>query len=384
MEVHLYAWIITVVVMVTILVIDVLIIGRRPHEPSMKEASLFIGIYVTLAVLFGFGVWAIAGARYAGEFFAGWITEYSLSVDNLFIFLVILSKLKVPRHLQQFALLVGIILALVFRGIFIAVGAAVISLFSWVFFVFGAFLVWTAVKLYLDYRRHEEETEEFPDNAALRFVRRRFNATKDYRGTKLSVVENGKRLITPMLIVIIALGSTDLLFALDSIPAIYGLTQEPYLVFTANVFALMGLRQLYFLLGGLLTRLVYLSVGLAIILGFIGIKLILHALHSYHLADWAPWDGEIPIWVSLTVIVVTLTITTVASLVKSRYDQDRLASGDQDRLASGDQDRLTSGDQDKLASGDQDQLPRPDSAAGGSGSDPGVVRGRDRLDGLSD
>jgi tellurite resistance protein TerC len=352
MEVHLYAWIITVVVMVTILAIDVLIIGRRPHEPSMKEAGLFIGIYVTLAVAFGFGVWAIAGARYAGEFFAGWITEYSLSVDNLFIFLVILTKLKVPRHLQQFALLVGIILALVFRGIFIAVGAAVISLFSWVFFVFGAFLVWTAVKLYLDYRSHEEETDELPDNAALRFVRRRFNATKDYRGTKLTVVENGKRLITPMLIVIVALGSTDLLFALDSIPAIYGLTQEAYLVFTANVFALMGLRQLYFLLGGLLRRLVYLSVGLSIILGFIGIKLILHALHSYHLADWAPWDGEIPIWVSLTVIVVTLTITTVASLVKSKYDEDRLAT----------------------------RGPNPD----GSGSDQGVAPRRDRLDGLGD
>jgi len=352
MEVHLYAWIITVVVMVSILVIDVLIIGRRPHEPSMKEASLFIGIYVTLAVLFGFGVWAIAGARYAGEFFAGWITEYSLSVDNLFIFLIILTKLKVPRHLQQFALMVGIILALVFRGIFIAVGAAVISMFSWIFFIFGAFLIWTAVKLYLDYRKHEEETDEPPDNFALRFVRRRFNATKDYRGTKLTVVENGTRLITPMLIVIVALGSTDLLFALDSIPAIYGLTQEPYLVFTANVFALMGLRQLYFLIGGLLRRLVYLSVGLAIILGFIGVKLILHALHSYHLAGWAPWDGEIPIWVSLTVIVVTLTITTVASLVKSKYDQDRQATGDSE--------------------GEE------------SGRDRGVVRGRDRLDGQSD
>jgi tellurite resistance protein TerC len=352
MEVHLYTWIITVVVMVTILAIDVLIIGRRPHEPSMKEASLFITVYVTLAVLFGFGVWAIAGARYAGEFFAGWITEYSLSVDNLFIFLVILTKLKVPRHLQQFALLVGIILALIFRGIFIAVGAAVISLFSWVFFVFGAFLVWTAVKLYLDYRKHEEDTSELPDNAALRFVRRRFNATDDYRGTKLTVVENGKRLITPMLIVIVALGSTDLLFALDSIPAIYGLTQEAYLVFTANVFALMGLRQLYFLLGGLLRRLVYLSVGLAIILGFIGIKLILHALHSYHLADWAPWDGEIPIWVSLTVIIVTLTITTVASLVKSKYDEDRLTTGEPD--------------------------------APGSGSDQGVVPRSDRIDGLGD
>jgi tellurite resistance protein TerC len=351
MEVHLYAWTITAIVMVAILIIDVLIIGRRPHEPSMKEAGLFVGIYVTLAVLFGFGVWAIAGARYAGEFFAGWITEYSLSIDNLFIFLVIMTKLKVPRQLQQFALLVGIILALIFRAIFIALGAAAINRFSWIFFVFGGFLIWTAVQLYLDYRKHED-TEELPDNPALRFVRRRFNATEDYRGTKLTVVENGKRMITPMFIVIIALGSTDLLFALDSIPAIYGLTQEPYLVFTANVFALMGLRQLYFLLGGLLRRLVYLSVGLSIILGFIGVKLILHALHSYHLADWAPWDGEIPIWVSLTVIVVTLTITTVASLVKSRYDQDRQATSDSE--------------------GEE------------SGRDRGVVRGRDRLDGQSD
>jgi TerC family integral membrane protein len=352
MEVHLYAWTITAIVMVAILVIDVLIIGRRPHEPSMTEAGVFVGIYVTLAVVFGFGVWAIAGPRYAGEFFAGWITEYSLSIDNLFIFLVIMTKLKVPRQLQQFALLVGIILALIFRAIFIALGAAAINRFSWIFFAFGGFLIWTAVKLYLDYRKHEEDTDEPPDNAALRFVRRRFSATKHYRGTKLTVVENGKRMITPMLIVIIALGSTDLLFALDSIPAIYGLTQEPYLVFTANVFALMGLRQLYFLIGGLLRRLVYLSVGLAIILGFIGVKLILHALHTYHLADWAPWDGEIPIWVSLTVIIVTLTITTVASLVKSRYDQDRLTTG----------------------------APNPDE----SGSDPGVGRGRDRLDGLSD
>jgi TerC family integral membrane protein len=354
MEVHLYAWIITVVVMVTILAIDVLIIGRRPHEPSMKEAGLFIGIYVALAVVFGLGVWAIAGPRYAGEFFAGWITEYSLSIDNLFIFLVILTKLKVPRHLQQFALLVGIVLALIFRGIFIALGAAAINRFSWVFFLFGAFLLWTAVKLYLDYRKQDEDTEELPDNVALRFVRRRFNATEDYRGTKLTVVENGKRLITPMLIVIIALGSTDLLFALDSIPAIYGLTQEPYLVFTANVFALMGLRQLYFLLGGLLRRLVYLSVGLSIILGFIGIKLIFHALHSYHLADWLPFDGEIPIWVSLTVIIVTLTITTVASLVKSKYDEDNRPAPDVD--------------------GEPDD----------SGSDQGVAPSRDRLDSESD
>jgi tellurite resistance protein TerC len=230
-----------------------------------------------------------------------------------------MSKLKVPRHLQQFALLVGIILALVFRGIFIAVGAAAINRFSWIFFLFGGFLIYTAVKLFIDYRQHE--SDDVPDNAAMRFIRRRFKATENFRGTKLFVIENGKRLMTPMFVVIVALGSTDLLFALDSIPAIYGLTQEPYLVFTANVFALMGLRQLYFLVGGMLKRLVYLSLGLSVILGFIGIKLVLHAMHQYHWADWAPFDGEIPIWLSLGVIVGTLTITTLASLAKSKRDE---------------------------------------------------------------
>jgi tellurite resistance protein TerC len=318
MEVHPYAWAITVVVMVAILAVDVFVIGRRPHEPSTKEASTAIGIFVGLAVLFGLGVWFVSGPRYAGEFFAGWITEYSLSVDNLFIFLIIMAKLKVPRQLQQFALLVGIILALIFRGVFIAVGAAAIERFAWVFFLFGAFLVYTAVKLFLDYRKHDDDEDEAPDNPLMRLVRRRFNATSDFRGTKLLVQEGGKRLITPMFFVIVALGSTDLLFALDSIPAIYGLTEEAYLVFTANVFALMGLRQLYFLIGGLLKRLIYLSLGLSIILAFIGVKLVLHALHEYHLADWAPFGGEIPIWLSLTVIVVTLAVTTVASLVKSR------------------------------------------------------------------
>ena len=321
MHVHTYAWIITVVVMISILAIDVFIIGRRPHEPSTKEASLFIGIFVSLAVIFGLGVWAISGPRYAGEFFAGWLTEYSLSIDNLFIFIIIMGKLKVPRHLQQFALLVGIILALIFRGIFIAVGAAAIDRFSWVFFIFGAFLVYTAVKLVIDYRQHDDGSGEMTDNLMMRLVKKRFNAVEEYQGTKLTIVENGKRLITPMLFVIIALGSTDLLFALDSIPAIYGLTEEPYLVFTANVFALMGLRQLYFLIGGLLRKLVYLSLGLSVILAFIGIKLVLHALHEYDLAHWAPFDGEIPIWLSLTVIVVTLMITTVASLVKSKHTE---------------------------------------------------------------
>ena len=320
LDVHLYAWIITVVVMTSILVIDVLVIGRRPHEPSMKEAGSFIGLFVGLAVVFGLGVWWVSGPRYAGEFYAGWLTEYSLSIDNLFIFLIIMSKLKVPRHLQQFALLVGIILALVFRAIFIAVGAAAINRFSWIFFLFGGFLIYTAVKLFIDYRQHDE-SDDVPDNAAMRFIRRRFRATENFRGTKLFVIENGKRLMTPMFVVIVALGSTDLLFALDSIPAIYGLTQEPYLVFTANVFALMGLRQLYFLVGGLLKRLVYLSLGLSVILGFIGIKLVLHAMHEYHWADWAPYDGEIPIWLSLGVIVGTLTITTLASLAKSKRDE---------------------------------------------------------------
>jgi tellurite resistance protein TerC len=327
MHVHLYAWIITVGVMVTILAIDVLIIGRRPHEPSMKEAGIFIGIFVGLAVLFGLAVWTVSGPRYAGEFFAGWLTEYSLSIDNLFIFVIIMAKLKVPRHLQQFALMIGIILALVFRGIFIALGAAAIERFSWIFFLFGAFLIYTAAKLVIDYRHHDDD-DEAPDNPALRYVKRHFKSTDDYAGTKLTIKRDGQRLITPMLVVIIALGSTDLLFALDSIPAIYGLTQEPYLVFTANVFALMGLRQLYFLIGGLLQKLVYLSLGLSVILAFIGVKLVLHAVHEYHLDTklGLPFSVEIPIWLSLAVIIVTLTVTTLASLHKSRQDELARAS----------------------------------------------------------
>src|SRR5215218_5357074 len=228
LDVHLYTWTITVVVMITILVIDVLVIGRRPHEPSMAEAGFFIGIYIGLAIAFGLGVWLIAGARYAGEFYAGWLTEYSLSVDNLFIFLIIMTRLKVPRHLQQFALMVGIILALIFRAIFIAVGAAAINRFSWVFFIFGAFLIYTAIKLFVDYKQHDEG-EDIEDNFVLRLFRRRFNATESFHGTKLFVVQAGRTCMTPMFVVIVALGTTDLLFALDSIPAIYGLTQEPYL-----------------------------------------------------------------------------------------------------------------------------------------------------------
>jgi tellurite resistance protein TerC len=299
MHVTTEVWLITIAVLAIVLAGDIFVIGRRPHEPSMKEAGIAIGAFSALAVLFGLGVWWLWGSRYAAEFFAGWLTEYSLSIDNLFIFVIIMANLRVPRKLQQFALMVGIVLALVFRGIFIAAGAAAIERFSWVFFLFGGFLIY---------------------NRLLRWVKRVLPSTDTYHGTKLTIVEAGKRLATPMFFVVVALGSTDLLFALDSIPAIYGLTQEPFLVFTANVFALMGLRQLYFLIGGLLQRLVYLSVGLSVVLAFIGVKLVLHAMHEYGLDERLGFDGEIPIAVSLGVIVVTLGVTTVASLVKSRRD----------------------------------------------------------------
>ena len=323
------AWLVTVAVMAVVLAFDLLVIGRRPHEPSMREAGIAIAVYSAAAMLFGLGVWAFSGPRFAGEFFAGWLTEYSLSVDNLFIFVIIMSNLRVPRKLQQYALMIGIVLALVFRGIFIAVGAAAIEAFSWIFFVFGAFLIWTAWKLFRDYFEHSDD-DEATDNAMLRWVKASFPSTDSFHGTKLIIANpdataSAKRLITPMLFVVIALGSTDLLFALDSIPAIYGLTQEPYLVFTANVFALMGLRQLYFLIGGLLQKLIYLSIGLSVILAFIGVKLVLHAMHEYQLDERLGFSGEIPIWLSLVVIVGTLAITTVASLVKSARDERRAA-----------------------------------------------------------
>ncbi|HEY3337164.1 MAG TPA: TerC family protein [Propionicimonas sp.] len=319
MHVTIEVWLITIALMALVIIVDLVVLGRRPHEPSMREAGIAIGVFSGLAVIFGLGVWYAAGPRYAGEFFAGWLTEYSLSVDNLFIFVIIMANLRVPRKLQQFALMFGIILALVFRGIFIALGAAAIERFSWIFFLFGAFLIYTAVRLYLDYRQPDDE-EEATENAVMRWVRRSFPSTEEFVGTKLVVRVDGRRLITPMLFVVVALGTTDLLFALDSIPAIYGLTQEPYLVFTANVFALMGLRQLYFLIGGLLQRLVYLSVGLSVILAFIGVKLVLHALHEYQIDERLGFNGEIPIWLSLLVILGTLAITTVASLLKSRSD----------------------------------------------------------------
>jgi len=321
-----YVWYITVGLLLALLAFDVFVIGRRPHEPSTRESATAIAFYIGLAVIFGLGVWYFSGGRYAGEFFAGWLTEYSLSVDNLFIFLIIMARFGVPRKYQQTALLVGIILALVFRGVFIAVGAAAINQFSWIFYLFGAFLVYTAIHLA---KQGENDDDDYKENAVIRFAKRRLNATDEYNGVKLTVKKNGKRLVTPMAIVIIALGTTDLLFALDSIPAIYGLTQEPFLVFTANVFALMGLRQLYFLLGDLLRRLVYLSLGLSVVLAFIGVKLVLHAMHvnelpfinGGHHIEWAP---EIPTFVSLAVIIGTIIIAVVASLLSPAAKQSKL------------------------------------------------------------
>lgn len=329
MYVSLLVWIISLGLAGALLVVDVAVVGRRPHVPSTGESMRHLALYVALAVLFGLGVWAASGAQYAAEFYAGWLTEYSLSVDNLFIFLLIMTKFAVPRAYQQTALLVGIMLALVFRGIFIGLGAAVIANFGWVFYLFGLFLVWTAVKVA---REGETDEEDYTPPRLLQIFQKRLPATDDYRGVRLTVVEAGRRLVTPMLIVLVALGATDLLFAFDSIPAIFGLTHEPYLVLMANLFALMGLRQLYFLIGGLLTRLVYLNIGLGVLLGFIGVKLVLHAMHENEVpfingGEPVGWAPEVPIWVSLSAIVGILGVTTIASLAASRRDARRGTNG---------------------------------------------------------
>ena len=321
MQVSLLEWVITVGVTVAVLLFDIVVVARRPHEPTIKECATYLSIYVGLAV--AFGIWVAIFHNTSGpdgdyglQFFAGWLTEYSLSVDNLFIFLIIMASFNVPRKFQQEALLVGIILALIFRGIFIALGAVAIDQFSWIFYVFGAFLLYTAIKLVRDTDRDDDA-----ENGVVRFARRYFNTTDEWLGLKMFVRKKGKTFITPMFLVILSLGTTDLLFALDSIPAIYGLTSEPYLVLTANVFALMGLRQLYFLLGDMLKRLIYLSQGLAFLLTFIGVKLVLHALHENEVPFINGGDAvdvpEISTVLSLGVIVATLTITAAVSLVAS-------------------------------------------------------------------
>jgi tellurite resistance protein TerC len=303
------------VVLVLILVGDIALTFRRPHIPSMRESALWIAFYASLAVIFGLAIFALGDAPHAAEFYAGWLTEYSLSIDNLFVFIVLMARFAIPKKLQQEVLMVGILLALVLRGIFISLGAVLVSSFTWIFWIFGAFLLYTAYHQAFRSSEDDEETE----SRLIAGLRKRIRLSPDYDGIKIRTTHEGKRMFTPMLIVFIAIAATDVMFAFDSIPAIFGITTSPFLVFTANIFALMGLRQLYFLLGGLLERLVYLKYGIAAILAFIGVKLVLHALHENtlpfinggHHIDSVP---EIPTWLSLAFIVGAMTVATVASL----------------------------------------------------------------------
>jgi tellurite resistance protein TerC len=310
-EITATAWAATVAVIVVLLAVDLAVGALRPHAVGFGEATAWSVFYVAVALAFGVVVGLVAGWELGGQYFAGYLVEKSLSVDNLFVFVVIMTTFAVPAEHQQKALTVGIVMALVMRAIFIAVGAALLQLFSFMFLVFGLLLIWTGVQLY----RHRDQDPEVEDNALVRMTRRVLPTTTEYQGGRLLTRVDGRRAVTPLFIVLIAIGSTDLLFALDSIPAVFGVTEEPYIVFTANAFALLGLRALFFLVQGLLDRLVYLSTGLAVVLVFIGVKLALHWGHT--LSDAVP---EIPTLTSLGVIVAILVVTTVASLVRSRRD----------------------------------------------------------------
>jgi tellurite resistance protein TerC len=309
----------SLIVLTAILVADLLIIFKRPHIPSMKEAALWVGFYALLAIAFGGAIFALGDVEHAGQFYAGWLTEYSLSIDNLFVFVIIMSRFAVPRKYQQEVLMVGIIMALILRGIFIVLGAALIENFSWIFYIFGAFLLYTAY--HQAFRSHEDEEET--EGKLIAFMRKRITMSPEYDGAKVRTVHNGKKMFTPMIVVFITIAVTDVIFAFDSIPAIFGITTSPFLVFAANIFALMGLRQLYFLLGGLLDKLEYLKYGIAFILGFIGVKLVLHAMHENELPfinggqhiEWAP---EISTVTSLLVIVASMAVATIASVIKMR------------------------------------------------------------------
>jgi tellurite resistance protein TerC len=319
LEISGLTWGVTIALVLGLLAVDLVLAAMRPHKVGFKEALAWSLFYIGVAIAFGIWFAAAYGGDAGTQYFAGWIVEKSLSVDNLFVFVIIMTTFAVPEEHQHKVLTFGIVLALIMRAIFIGVGAAAINEFSWIFYIFGAFLIWTAVKLA---KEGSEDDGEYEENRLIKWVETHLPATDRWHGTKIFVRENGKRLITPMFLVILALGTTDLLFALDSIPAIYGLTQEPYLVLTANIFALMGLRQLYFLIGGLLQRLVYLSYGLAVLLGFIGIKLVLHAMHENELpfvngGEHISWAPDISILFSLGVIVGVLAVTTVASLTAS-------------------------------------------------------------------
>ncbi|MGA1827408.1 TerC family protein [Microbacterium sp.] len=320
-------WIVTIAVTIAFFVYEFYAHVRKPHEPSIGEAARWSAFYIGLALLFGVGIGVVSGWTYGGEYYAGYLTEKALSIDNLFVFLIVMTGFAVPKIYQQKVLMIGIVIALVMRGAFIAVGAALIENFSWIFYLFGALL------LFLAYRQAFAHGESDPANGRfMRLVRRFLPVSDEYDADKLTVVRNGRRLFTPMFLVIVAIGFVDLIFAVDSIPAIYGLTEEAYIVFTANAFALMGLRQLYFLIGGLLERLVYLAQGLAVILAFIGVKLLVHALHKNELpfvngGEPITVIPEIPIWLSLLFIAATVTVATVASLLKTRRQEPAIKSG---------------------------------------------------------
>lgn len=314
----------SLVVLVLILIGDLMLVRLRPHIPSTKESTLWVAFYVGLALVFAGLLYVFAGGQFAGEFLTGWALEYSLSIDNLFVFVLIMAQFAVPRRLQQMVLMVGIIIALVLRGLFILLGVAIIENFSPIFYIFGAFLIYTAIRQAMPDGDHDGEVQR--ENFIVRLLRRRIDISEEYDGNKLRTVVDGKRMWTPMIIVFVAIGVTDLMFAIDSIPAIFSITHDSFLVFTANIFALMGLRQLYFLLGDLLDRLRYLHYGIAIILGFIGVKLILHAMHENELpfingGEHIEWAPDIPIWMSLTVILVAMVGATVASLIASSREK---------------------------------------------------------------
>ena len=308
MEVTAAAWAVTIGLVVVLLGVDLAVGALRPHAVGFAEATAWSVFYVAVALAFGVVLGLVAGWDFGTQYFAGYLVEKSLSVDNLFVFVVIMTTFAVPQPHQQKVLTFGIVLALVMRAVFIIVGAALLQLFSFMFLVFGVLLIWTAVQLY----RHRDEDPEVEDNALVRITRRVLPTTTEYQEGRLVARVDGRRAVTPLFIVLVAIGSTDLLFALDSIPAVFGVTEEPYLVFTANAFALLGLRALFFLVQGLLDRLVCLSTGLAVVLAFIGVKLVLHWGHT--LSDAVP---EIPTLASLGVI---LAITVVASLAKARRD----------------------------------------------------------------
>jgi tellurite resistance protein TerC len=322
MNVPVWLWFVTVGTLLAVILADLFLVDHHPHKVTMAEATRWVVFYLVLAVAFGIGIWMFAGGIRAGEFFAGYLTEYSLSLDNLFVFVVIMTAFRVPERHQHRVLLVGVVIALVMRGIFIAIGAAAISRFNWVFYLFAVVLLVTAYRLLRNHSGHGDTDDTYRESRVLRLLRRVVPVTDNYHGAHTVVRVKGKLWVTPMLVVMVAIGTTDLLFALDSIPAIFGLTKDPYLVFTANAFALMGLRQLYFLLGGLLSRLVYLSYGLAVILAFIGVKLVLEALHGNRLPFLNGGEPvpvpEVGIACSLGVIVAVLVVTVTASLIKSR------------------------------------------------------------------